>query len=196
MRLLVASIAWIVMLLASALALGGCDWPAGNRDQAVYSAVFKAAGERPPGRVLVAHDRTATIDEIFFGEAAEARTSVRRRFGKAGDALLDSFVENAKVEHPVARERLAEAVGPPLVFASQEELAALFRSDSDGWSRFRTKYSTDILLRVSPVAYDGKQALLYAGTSCGPLCGSGMIFLLEERGGEWIVIDSAQMWVS
>jgi hypothetical protein len=40
------------------------------------------------------------------------------------------------------------------------------------------------------------QALFYAGYLCGPLCGSGSVYLFEFKDGKWAVAGEAMVWVS
>jgi hypothetical protein len=40
------------------------------------------------------------------------------------------------------------------------------------------------------------QAFLYAGKSCGGLCGFGSYFLLAKQEGKWIIERQQGLWVS
>jgi hypothetical protein len=40
------------------------------------------------------------------------------------------------------------------------------------------------------------EALVYAESSCGSLCGSGDLFLLRKRGDRWEMIAQSTLWLS
>ena len=54
------------------------------------------------------------------------------------------------------------------------------------------------LWELSPVgiSQDGRNALVYAESSCGSWCGAGEFFLFERRGNEWVVVGASLQWIS
>ncbi len=50
---------------------------------------------------------------------------------------------------------------------------------------------------IASVTEDGRQAELYIGASCGPLCGHGILYkILRESPGKWRIIDQQFLWQS
>jgi hypothetical protein len=83
-----------------------------------------------------------------------------------------------------------------VVFVSPQESDDLL-SKASGWKDFAQKYPNAAgFTIVSAIAFDAshRQALVYVGNSCGMLCGTGYVVLLEKKKDKWIVAKTAKIW--
>ena len=79
---------------------------------------------------------------------------------------------------------------------SPKESDELF-SKASGWKDFTAKYPNAAGFSiVSSIAFDAshRQALVYVGNSCGMLCGTGYVVLLEKKKDKWIAAKTAKIW--
>ncbi len=84
-----------------------------------------------------------------------------------------------------------------LVFISPKERDELFSKNTDPWKDFVKKYPNAAgFTIVSPIGFNAPhhQALVYVGNSCGMLCGSGYLVLLEKKKDKWIAAKTAKIW--
>ena len=94
----------------------------------------------------------------------------------------------------------------PISLASQvvrmvtkKEVDAIFASRADGWDEFYRKYpNTGGLWSVSRPGYNSKhdEAEVCVSHSCGPLCGTGHLYLLAKENGHWKVKNRVMLWIS
>ena len=81
---------------------------------------------------------------------------------------------------------------------SPQESDELF-SKAGGWKDFAAKYPNAAgFTIVSAIAFDAshRQALVYVGNSCGMLCGTGYVVLLEKKKDKWIAAKTAKIWIA
>ena len=67
------------------------------------------------------------------------------------------------------------------------------------WDQFYRRYpNSSGILFFSKVGFNDRhdQAFLYAGRSCGGLCGGGEYVLLNKVNGEWVISKEQGLWVS
>lgn len=67
------------------------------------------------------------------------------------------------------------------------------------WAKFYNKYPTSSgLLFFSDVGFNDRhdQAFLYAGKTCGGLCGEGEYVLLRKVHGKWEILKEQGLWIS
>jgi hypothetical protein len=86
-----------------------------------------------------------------------------------------------------------------IVFVTSKEEDELFSGGRDDWGAFKKKYPrASGFAIVSAIGFNAThdQALVYLGTSCGGLCGSGYLVLLTMKDGKWQVEKVANLWVS
>lgn len=87
-------------------------------------------------------------------------------------------------------------------FKYYEELKYLKRSKRKKLlSNFKSHLSRkdlDVIVHISKpiISIDGNKALSYITYTCGPLCGTGGIQLLEKKDGNWILMDMMEAWIS
>jgi hypothetical protein len=78
----------------------------------------------------------------------------------------------------------------------------VFTSDFDNpnfWTTFYKNYPhANGFIQLSAVGFntDFSQAVVEAGYTCGGLCGSGQLVVLEKRDGYWRVVDRVKTWIS
>jgi hypothetical protein len=86
-----------------------------------------------------------------------------------------------------------------VVFLSPKERDELFSKNTDPWKDFAKKYPNAAgFTIVSPIGFNAPhhQALVYVGNSCGMLCGTGYLVLLEKKKDKWIAAKTAKIWIS
>jgi hypothetical protein len=113
----------------------------------------------------------------------------------ASTATKNDFDAKAKLNCDLtANAELSAAV----VFMSPQESDELF-SKARGWKDFAQKYPNAAgFTIVSSIAFDAshRQALVYVGNSCGMLCGTGYVVLLEKKKDKWIAAKTAKIWIA
>jgi hypothetical protein len=84
-----------------------------------------------------------------------------------------------------------------VVFLNPKERDELFSKNTDPWKDFARKYPNAAgFTIVSPIGFNAPhhQALVYVGNSCGMLCGTGYLVLLEKKKDKWIAAKMAKIW--
>jgi hypothetical protein len=113
----------------------------------------------------------------------------------AATATKNDFDAKAKLNCDLtANAELSAAV----VFMSTQESDELFSKVGE-WKDFAQKYPNAAgFTIVSAIAFDAshRQALVYVGNSCGMLCGTGYVVLLEKKKDKWIAAKTAKIWIS
>ena len=112
---------------------------------------------------------------------------------EASPQTLDNYLEANKSPKPL---RVAN-LGINYVLVKESELS----HDDIGqfWSRFYKKFpNASGLLFFSDVGFNNRhdQAFVYAGRTCGGLCGSGEYVLLRKINGKWEIQKEQGIWVS
>jgi len=165
---------WIALMLVAL-----CAAPAGARAQmetpdaveyAVWSAVLRQVYGRDLRQVRI-QDSTATIVVDTVRDAAMVRWLT------GSTELVDSL--RARVTRPATVDRRALRVRRPRIVGRDAE------------ERYVVSFSR--------VAFDAerRRALVHASASCGMLCGSGGLVLLEkDRDGRWRFAHHVTMYLS
>jgi hypothetical protein len=113
----------------------------------------------------------------------------------AATATKNDFDAKAKLNCDLtATAELSAAV----VFMSSKESDELFSKVSE-WKDFAQRYPNAAgFTIVSSIAFDAshRQALVYVGNSCGMLCGTGYVVLLEKKKDKWIAAKTAKIWIA
>ncbi|HEY6331136.1 MAG TPA: hypothetical protein VI756_17545 [Blastocatellia bacterium] len=89
--------------------------------------------------------------------------------------------------------------GVEFVLLDQSIIATFFQRGPDGWTDLKAKYpGIGGIFTFSRVGFNHEmnQALVYAGWSCGPLCGHGDFFFLEKHAGAWTIKKQYSLWIS
>ena len=112
---------------------------------------------------------------------------------EASQETLDNYLEANKSPKPL---RVAN-VGINYMLVRDSDLP----HDEFGqfWSKFYKKFpNASGLLFFSEVGFNNRhdQAFVYAGRTCGGLCGSGEYVLLRKVNGKWEIQKEQGLWVS
>ena len=132
----------------------------------------------PPG--MAAFTAASTPDRTELLDAASTATKIDF---DAKAKLTCDLTTNAELSAGV-------------VFMSPKESDELFSKVSE-WKDFAAKYPNAAgFTIVSAFGFDAshRQALVYVGNSCGMLCGTGYVVLLEKKKDKWIVTKTAKIW--
>jgi len=132
----------------------------------------------PPG--MAAFTAASTPDRTELLDAASTATKIDF---DAKAKLTCDLTTNAELSAGV-------------VFMSPKESDELFSKVSE-WKDFAAKYPNAAgFTIVSAIGFDAshRQALVYVGNSCGMLCGTGYVVLLEKKKDKWIVTKTAKIW--
>jgi hypothetical protein len=86
----------------------------------------------------------------------------------------------------------------PYLLLTSEELKEI--ASQPNWGKILTdKYPGSYGYSIfSRVGFNNSldQALIYVGFVGGPLMGSGSYYLMEKQGGEWVIKDQIEVWMS
>lgn len=175
--------------------------PALSEDEiAVYTTLFANLFEAGPGRPIVLEDRTS----IGLPPGMWATTSVQ---GTDTQKFLAKLMPETRADYQAKMKqsmRLPQncTLAPECKVADVVMLTAIVvtKSKNDkGWKNFFAKYpnSAGILL-VSRIGFnrDHTEAIVYAGKSCGTLCGEGYYVRLVKIGEHWTVADQTTIWIA
>ena len=115
---------------------------------------------------------------------------LQQRLGSAFSATVCQQLASSFEQRNSTGNRLPALPHPRIEFIEYEALlrsfeSGAYRSRARGYARFSLPGYTE----------DGK-ALVYAGYSCGGLCGAGWLFLLTRTEGVWRVVHLTSVWMS
>lgn len=131
-----------------------------------------------------------------FGHTAEFLSSVRSFMPTVEDAALNDYLDKNKDRTGL----LSMDPGIDYILIGPKGISHFFaRESGSGWRGFYAKYPKSTgLLFFSRIGFNPQynQAFLYAGKSCGGLCGFGSYFLLAKQEGKWIIERQQGLWVS
>jgi hypothetical protein len=169
-------------------------------EAAVYSTVFANLFEAGPGRPIVLENRTS----IGVPPGMWATTSVQ---GADTSKFLAKLSPDTRADYQ-AKNKKSMALPQHCELApvcSAEDVVSLTaivvtkNKNDKGWKNFFSKYpnSPGILL-VSRIGFnsDKTEAIVYAGKSCGTLCGEGYYVRLTKIGEHWAVADQTTVWIA
>lgn len=194
--------ALLVRTVASLLMLASCAMPARHDlDQeslAVYRAVVERDGRTPPFVVR---------SELHYPGAFKTEDAVRTRMTSvSAETANDWVIRNTDAVEPRFPE-CSTTTG--FVVVTESELGELILfpppreeedAEADGWEGFRTAFpDASGVYGFSLVGFNStlNEALVWVTYSCGPLCGSGSLMLLERDGdGDWGVVKRQGLWIS
>ena len=171
----------------------------GDRDAAVYAAVFASLGAGAPSPpAIVVRDRTATIGEMI-PRSPDPAADLRQRMPHASARALSDLAAKAKEPRTITKADLAQATSVKAEVVPEAEVAHAFEglAMADAGRRLGEKHGgARSVVTLSPVAYDdaAHQALVYLRVECGGLCGGGSLLRLEEKDGKWAVVETQPLW--
>ena len=175
--------------------------PALSADEAgVYSALFANLFEAGPGRPIVLEDRTS----IGVPPGMWATTSVQ---GPDTQKFLAKLSPETRADYQAKMKSSVQlpkncSLAPECTVMDAVSLTGIVvtkAKNDKGWKNFFSKYpnSPGILL-VSRIGFnrDSTEAIVYAGKSCGTLCGEGYYVRLTKIGDRWTVADQTTIWIA
>ncbi len=84
------------------------------------------------------------------------------------------------------------------VCATKAEVEELFSEDGwwpDFYDRFKGSAGF-VEISVPLMSNERTSAKVYVSHRCDGLCGEGLLFVVEKRAGQWVIIKREQLWVS
>ncbi len=84
-------------------------------------------------------------------------------------------------------------------FITRQELDEIFKTGGAWWPGFYKKYpKAGGYWEFSVVGYNERknEAMVYVGHHCGGLCGTGIIYLLNQDHGSWLIKNRLLLWIS
>lgn len=164
-------------------------------DAAIYSAALTKVilKDRDDNRQIVLLSQTSAAYPPGMASFTASTTPDRTELlNAASTATKNDFDAKAKLTCDLTRA----ALGTGVVFMSPQEKDEIF-SKATGWKDFAQKYpnATGFTI-VSAIGFDAshRQALVYVGNSCGMLCGTGYVVLLEKKKDKWTAAKTAKIW--
>ena len=127
------------------------------------------------------------------GRFATLHQSVKEMMPGVESQTLDDYLARNKTPEPLRVSNL----GVNYVIVQQSDLPdAKF---DRFWTKFYEKYpNSSGIVFFSNVGFNDRhdQAFVYAGRTCGGLCGEGEYVLLKKVNGGWIIQKEQGLWVS
>ena len=172
---------------------------------AVYAAFIKQHLVREDIKLIVLN--AETTGGVYGGPlSAEQEAEHEERFLREWtesmpEAQFETLTDYLERDRHRRALRPLPHLGVRQVLVGADDVHRFFPEDGMGlgWDGFYLKYpGSPGLVTFSAVGFnrDRTQAFLYAGNSCGWLCGSGGYALLEKRDGRWLVVRQQNIWVS
>jgi hypothetical protein len=165
-------------------------------DGAIYSMALNKVilKDRDDKRQIVLLSRTSSAYPPGMAAFTASSTPDKKELLDAASAATkNDFDAKAKLNCDLTTNA---ALSAGVIFMSPAESDEFF-SKASGWKDFAAKYpSAAGFTIVSAIAFDAahRQALVYVGNSCGMLCGTGYVVLLEKRKEKWVAAKTAKIW--
>jgi hypothetical protein len=128
-----------------------------------------------------------------WGHAETFHETVKTSMSEVESQTLDDYLARNKTAEPLT----VSIVDVPYVLVKDSDLP------DDKFDRFWTKFyrkypNSSGIVFFSKVGfnYQHNQAFLYAGRTCGGLCGEGEYVLLSKVDGRWRIVKEQALWVS
>ena len=131
------------------------------------------------------------LDSLFTGREHAQRLVVWATDAADGPALeaLGPLIPRTTMRRTIDVARLAPTL--PARAMTEAAVAALFRTNPDGWAAFFREYpGSSGLVELSPVwlSPGGDSATTYVGRSCGEHCRNAWRVSARRAGSRWIII--------
>ncbi len=165
-------------------------------DAAIYLAALTKIvlkGHDDKRQIVLLSQTSAAYPPGMAAFTASSTPDKKELLDAASTATKNDFDAKAKLNCDLTTNaELSAAVS----FMSSREIDELFSKVSE-WRDFAAKYPNAAgFTIVSSIASDAshREALVYVGNSCGMLCGTGYVVLLEKKKDKWIVAKTAKIW--
>jgi hypothetical protein len=169
------------------------DFP---EEYAVYTALIERMYIRKEVELIVINRRT-TAYSSDPGKLGETLERVRKAMPGLKPETVADF--QSKSNQPSLLEKLFD-LKAKVALISADEVEQFFGRGGGWWEAFYKRYpKSQGLLTLSQVGFNAEknQALVYVGNQRGGLDGGGSYILLtREEDDDWVIADSAGMWIS
>ena len=128
-----------------------------------------------------------------WGNAEPFHQMVKELMPEVEPQTLDDYLAKNKTPEPLKVSDL----GINYVIVKESDLAG--DKVDRFWTKFYRKYpDSSGIIFFSRVGFNAQhdQAFLYAGRSCGGLCGEGEYILFKKLNGKWVIQQERGLWVS
>lgn len=162
-----------------------------TEEQAVYASFFKNIS----GTIVILQD-TSTQWLPSSSEALKQRMDyIASGLPNASKETLDNYFERNRRQPSQLSPDMQ--LGINYILLSEEELSTIM-NQPNGWEAFYGKYSPSGYMQFSRVGFNETldQAIVYVGSVPGPMMGSGNYYLMEKKGGQWVIKEQVLAWVS
>jgi hypothetical protein len=158
-----------------------------KEEQAIYATFFGKSA----GTVIILQD---TSTNISSDDPQKTIDYIKSGLTTISKDTLDNYLERNREPSQLAPDM---QIGVEYVLLSTDELSTVMRQP-DGWDAFYAKYSHSGYTQFSRVGFNKTldQAVVYVGGMAGPLMGSGFYYLLEKKGGDWLIKEQVMVWIS
>lgn len=173
--------------------------PGATRDEEdIWQFIVREYARGPHGRNLpIAVNAVATWPEREHETPSQLAARIidgrspREGTPSAGPAVEDFLLKNTR---PVP---IVVALPPGSRFIPYAAFKRTF-GDRYGWETFSGAYKVEAYLTMSRVGFNlpGTRAIVYVEVSCGTLCGHGVYYVLEKRGGVWVHAAEQLAWIA
>jgi hypothetical protein len=198
---------WSLAMLSSAIALAQA--PVSDFDSEVYTALVNRATEdlkqSELSPIVIAATTVSLKEGVHYNPVWDSgkslAESIAQGIPEAARPVVDELVRIGerprlvKLKMNALRQGIKVHVVPDVKL--REILSGRDRSETD-WQRLKARYGAASVLSLSRVGWhaDSGQALVVISVTCGSLCGSGHLVLLERRFGIWIIVKTHQLWIA
>jgi hypothetical protein len=127
-----------------------------------------------------------------WGHSETFHQMVKKLMPEAEAKTLDDYLAKNETSEPL------RVSNPGIDYVIMKD-SDLQDAKFDFWTKFYKKYpNSSGIVFFSNVGFNDRhdQAFVYAGRSCGGLCGAGDYVLLGKVNGKWTILKEQGLWVS
>jgi hypothetical protein len=146
---------------------------------------------------------------VFIGHGVELvviedKTSFHETLREQLEGLsykLDEELISSLISENQQEDQLTNSFSLPVkyVLINEQNLNEILRKDGPYWDAFYKRYpKSPGVISISKAGFNQRadQAIIYLSRSCGSLCGTGSIYILQKDGEDWVLQDRINLWVS
>ena len=162
-----------------------------KEEQAVYSSFFKNYSEP----IVILQETSTGFLPSSSDELQQRMEYITSGLTDASKETLDDFFERNRRQPSQLSPDMQ--LGVEYILLSADEFSAIMK-EPNGWGAFYEKYSPAGYVQFSQVGFNETldQALVYVSSVPGPMMGGGNYYLLEKKGGQWVIQEQVLAWIS
>lgn len=162
-----------------------------KEEQVVYASFFKSIS----GKVVILQDTSTQWLPSSSEDLKQRMDYIASGLPNASKETLDNYFERNRLQP--SRLSPDMQLGISYILLSEEQLSTIM-NQPNGWEAFHEKYSPAGYMQFSRVGFNETldQAIVYIGSVPGPMMGSGNYYLMEKKGGKWVIKEQVLAWVS